>query len=357
MSHIDIDLFPNDRGQLCASLERISMPDNISQKNGRAEIMVVGKPAWHRLGTVLDKPATAEEAINAANLDWEVIKKPLFAGATEHYRLLSNFAIVRGDDWENGKATVLGIVGDGYTPVQNREAFSFFDPIVGEKAAIYHTAGALGSGERVWILAKLPGDIRVIGDDITHKYLLLSNSHDGNSAVQIKFTPIRVVCQNTLTMALSQGPTLRVPHTRDVRERLRIAANMLNAVKLRYTELETVFKKMANIQLDSNKLQNYLGQVFPDPRRKADEARYERALEQARTDRAASEYLFEKGKGNEQKGVAGTLWAAYNGVAEYVDYRRYAKATDKRQVEAIWFGDGYSAKARAYTVAETYATT
>ena len=333
------------------------MPDNISQKNGRAEIMVVGKPAWHRLGTVLDKPATAEEAINAANLDWEVIKKPLFAGATEHYRLLSNFAIVRGDDWENGKATVLGIVGDGYTPVQNREAFSFFDPIVGEKAAIYHTAGALGSGERVWILAKLPGDIRVIGDDITHKYLLLSNSHDGNSAVQIKFTPIRVVCQNTLTMALSQGPTLRVPHTRDVRERLRIAANMLNAVKLRYTELETVFKKMANIQLDSNKLQNYLGQVFPDPRRKADEARYERALEQARTDRAASEYLFEKGKGNEQKGVAGTLWAAYNGVAEYVDYRRYAKATDKRQVEAIWFGDGYSAKARAYTVAETYATT
>jgi phage/plasmid-like protein (TIGR03299 family) len=329
------------------------MPHNISQKNGQAEIMVVGEPAWHRLGTVLDKPATAEGAIKAAHLNWEVIKQPLFAGENEHYPIPNYYAIVRGDDWGKAKkATVLGIVGEDYTPIQNREAFKFFDSIVGEKAAIYHTAGALGNGERVWILAKLPGDICVIGDDITKKYLLLSNSHDGNSAVQIKFTPIRVVCQNTLTMALSQGPTLRVPHTRDVQERLTIAANMLNAVKVRYTELESVFRKMTDVQVGGDTLQHYLAQVFPDPRRKADEARYERALEQARTDRAGAEYLFEMGKGNQQRGVAGTLWAAYNGVAEYIDFRRYAKAADTRQVEAIWFGDGYSVKARAYTIAE-----
>lgn len=333
------------------------MPDNISQQNGQAEVMVVGEPAWHRLGTVLDNPATAEEAIKAAHLDWVVIKQPLFAGAIEHYSIASYYTIVRGDDWiKRKKATVLGIVGEDYTPVQNREAFKFFDTIVGEKAAVYHTAGALGNGERVWILAKLPGDICVIGDDVTEKYLLLSNSHDGNSAVQIKFTPIRVVCQNTLTMALSQGPTLRVPHTRDVRERLRIAASMLNAVKVRYNELEGVFRRMTRVPVRGEMLQNYLGQIFPDPRRKADETRYERALEQARTDRAGAEYLFEMGKGNQQRGVSGTLWAAYNGVAEYVDFRKYAKAADTRQVEAIWFGDGYSVKARAYTVAERAAT-
>jgi hypothetical protein len=160
-----------------------------------------------------------------------------------------------------------------------------------------------------------------------------------------------------MTRCLSQGPTLRVPHTRDVRERLRIAANMLNAIKIRYNELEGVFQKMTSVQVRGDKLRQYLGQVFPDPRRKDDDARYERALAQARTDRTGAEYLFEMGKGNEQKGVAGTLWAAYNGVAEYIDYRKYAKATGNRQLEAIWFGDGYSIKARAYTVAERVVAT
>jgi phage/plasmid-like protein (TIGR03299 family) len=333
------------------------MPHNISQREGKAAVMVVGQPAWHRLGTVLDKPATAAQAIKAAHLDWDVIKQPLFAGEAEHYPVPGRYAVVRADDWAKKKASTLGIVGESYTPVQNREAFSFFDPIVGEKAAIYHTAGALGDGERVWVLAKLPDDIRVIGDDITEKYLLLSNSHDGNSAVQIKFTPIRVVCQNTLTLALSEGPTLRVPHTRDVQQRLRIAASMLNAVKVRYGELESTFQGMASVQVDGAMLQHYLRQVFPDPRQRGDEARYLRAQEQARTDRAGSEYLFEKGQGNELRRVAGTLWAAYNGVTEYIDYRRYAKATEGRQLEAIWFGDGYSAKARAYTAAERYVNT
>lgn len=328
------------------------MPANISERNGQAAVMVVGEPAWHRLGTVLNRPATAQEAIHAAGLDWTVIKQPLFAGKAEHHPVTDYYSVVRGDDWAQKKATVLGIVHAGYTPLQNREAFSFFDPIVGESAAVYHTAGALGNGERVWILAKLPDDIHVIGDDITHKYLLLSNSHDGKSAVQIKFTPIRVVCENTLTMALSQGPTLRVSHTKDVQERLRIAANMLSTIKGQYSELEGVFKQMTRVCLDGNRLQQYLEQVFPDPRRRDDDARFERACAQAKTDRIGAGCLYETGRGNRQRGVEGTLWAAYNGVAEYIDFRRYARATDDRQLEAIWFGDGYSVKARAYAIAE-----
>jgi len=327
------------------------MPHNLSERDGNAAVMVVGEPAWHRLGTVLDGPATAEEAIQAAQLDWEVMKQPLFAGQQRH-SVPDYYAIVRGDDWAKHKATVLGMVRGNYMPVQNREAFKFFDPIVGEGAAAYHTAGALGEGERVWIMARLPEDIRVIGDDIANKYLLLSNSHNGNSAVQIKFTPIRVVCENTLTMALSQGPTLRVPHTKDVHQRLRIAATMLNAIKIRFGELEDAFKRMATVQISSDRLQQYLVQVFPDPRRREDEARYNRALAQARTDRASAEHLFSMGRGNAQRGVAGTLWAAYNGVTEYVDQRKYSKSTDDRRLEAIWFGDGYSIKARAFATAE-----
>lgn len=153
-------------------------------------------------------------------------------------------------------------------------------------------------------------------------------------------------------MALSQGPTLRVPHTKDVQERLRIAANMLNAFKVRYGELEGVFKSMTTARVNGERLQQYLHQTFPDPRRRDDGARYERALAQVRTDRAGAEYFYVMGRGNRETGVAGTLWAAYNGAVEYIDYRKYAKATDDRQVEAIWFGDGYSIKARAFTLAE-----
>lgn len=319
--------------------------------------MVVGEPAWHRVGTVLNRPATAAEAIRAAHLDWSVIKQALYAGEREHRAIQGYYAVVRSDDWENkkdGTAKTLGIVSDGYTPVQNRDAFTFFDFIVGQNAAVYHTAGALGDGERVWILAKLPDDIRVIGDDITQKYLLLSNSHDASSAVQIKFTPIRVVCQNTLTMALSQGPTLRIPHTKDVQQRLRLAANMLNRVNIRYSEIADVFKRMAEIQMNGERLREYLGEIFPDPRREPDDDRSERLLAQVRKDRAGAEVLFSSGKGNTQKGVNGTLWAAYNGVTEYVDYKKYSKAAPDRQVETIWFGSGYSAKARAYAVAESH---
>jgi hypothetical protein len=93
---------------------------------------------------------------------------------------------------------------------------SFLDEIVGNGAAIYHTAGALDDGRRVWILAKLPSDIVITDKDITKKFLLLSNSHDGTGSVQIKFTPVRIVCHNTLTQALKEGEaSIRIPHTLD----------------------------------------------------------------------------------------------------------------------------------------------
>jgi phage/plasmid-like protein (TIGR03299 family) len=333
------------------------MPANIDQTTGTPAVMTVG-PAWHRLGKELNGPATAAEALKHACLDWQVSKVQLFAGKPEYRPLAKYCAVVREDVWRSHDRIlakndgVLGIVGNGYETLQNEEAFRFFDPIVGRKAAAYHTAGALGRGERVWILAKLPEDIHVIGDDITNKYLLLSNSHDGTSAVQIKFTPIRVVCENTLTQALSQGPALRITHTRDLRERLMIAQNLLKRIQVRYDELEDVFQHMAKQPVDKDRLDKYLKGVFPDPTKRQDENQHQRAIQQAEYDREGSAYFFEQGRGNDAPKVKGTLWAAYNGVAEYIDYRRFENSGDDRQLNAIWFGEGYSAKARAFTVAE-----
>lgn len=241
------------------------MAHELHIENGRASMMYVGKPPWHGLGTALRNPATAEQAITAANLDWEVVKTPLHAidGKVSH-PIPDHFAVIR-KDWVGQRRPIFGIVGAGYTPLQNRDAFAFFDAIVGQGAAIYHTAGALGDGERVWVLAKLPGNIRVIGDDIADKFLLLSNSHDGASAVQIKFTPIRVVCQNTLTMALNQGRTLRVPHLSSLHERMRNAVDMLGIITHQFQMIEGKFQEMAGRQINNVQLDRYLNLVFPDP--------------------------------------------------------------------------------------------
>lgn len=328
------------------------MAHELRIENGEASMFYVDEPPWHKLGTRLSKPATAAEAIKAAKLDWDVRKVPLYACEGLNNCIVPHrHAIIPTFAWGRPNCPVFGIVGDSYEPLQNREAFAFFDPIVGEGKAIYHTAGSLGEGERVWVLAKLSDSIRVIGDDITDKYLLLSNSHDGQSAVQIKFTPIRVVCQNTLTMALADGPTVRAAHFPDLKQRLEHARELLGLIEQRYTTISQAFRGMAATQLTGERLTEYLMGVFPDPepaKVKAD--RYERAVKQAKENRLWSAHFFESGAGNRESGVIGTLWAAYNGVTELVDHRDTGFGT-MRRLQNVWFGTGYSVKARAFNVA------
>src|SRR5688572_2399179 len=124
------------------------MAHQLEIRNGQASMIYVGEVPWHGLGTRLDAPATSAEAIRAARLDWRVVKKPLCAVDGLAVQATNRFAVVRSDLWGKEDCPILGIVGPDYTPLQNREAFAFFDDIVGEGAAIYHTAGALGGGGR-----------------------------------------------------------------------------------------------------------------------------------------------------------------------------------------------------------------
>jgi phage/plasmid-like protein (TIGR03299 family) len=203
----------------------------------------------------------------------------------------------------------------------------------------------------VWLLAKLPGEIRVADDDITEKYLLLSNGHDGLSSVQVKFTPIRVVCNNTLTMALRRGAkAIRVVHTRDMKLRLETARQNLHLINSHYQEIEGNFAAMVKVKMNNARLSSYLTVVFPDP----EEPNDERAFERECRDRARAAFLFENGTGNKLKGVAGTLWAAYNGVAELVDHGRRRRSTGQH-LEHIWFGSGAAVKARAFKAATVQA--
>lgn len=320
------------------------MAHDLLIQNGQASMFYVQEVPWHGLGTKLDKPATAQEAIQAAGLDWPVIKLPLTAGS-KHIPVPDKYAVVRKTSNIVSKSDpVLGVVGKDYTPLQNRDAFRFFDPIVGEKAAIYHTAGALGLGERIWVLAKLPGHIRVVGDDISEKYLLLSNSHDGKSSVQIKFTPVRVVCQNTLTLALGDGAGLKVAHFSGIHEKLQQAHKMLGLINDRFNAVEETFKAMSRVKMDTNRLIEYLAAVYPDSKEPD-------KMELVKRDRSWSEYFFSEGRGNRLDGVVGTLWAAFNGVTEWNDHKK-SRLGENQRLASSWFGAGANVKSKAFAVAE-----
>lgn len=182
---------------------------NLNERTGNYSFFSVKEKAWHNLGQIVDSYPTSEEAIRYAGLDYEVVKKPVFIKGTGT-SVGSNGEITEGQDiiipdrfgtYRTDTNQAFDVVGRDYQIVQNREAFTFFDAIVGGGDGIlYETAGALGNGERIFITAKLPGYIRVgNGDDVTEKYIFLTTSHDGSGSITAAFTPIRIVCQNSAT--------------------------------------------------------------------------------------------------------------------------------------------------------------
>jgi hypothetical protein len=162
----------------------------------------------------------------------------------------------------------------------------------------------------------------------------------------VKFTPIRVVCENTLTMALSDGKGIRIFHTASMDRRLKLAQENLNIIKERFADIEEGFKRMQRVAMTSDRLNEYAIKVFPEPIDKEDEVGRARLLESRR---AVAE-LFETGRGNAWPGVKGTLWAAYNGVTQFIDYRVGPRTNPDSRLDSVCFGSGYLTKARAYRV-------
>ncbi len=301
-----------------------------------------GKVPWHRHGRKLSNPATAEEAIRAAGLDWDVQLQPLYTGPGRNIRVKDRFVVCRTDRLGEADGGQLGVVGKQFEPLQNRSAFAFLDPVVDRDACIYHTAGSLRGGRHVWMLAKLPGYIRVTGDDITEKYLLLANGHDGTMAVRVLFTPIRVVCQNTLALALREGQGLSIRHYPDVNQRLAQASQLMGIANRVYEKAGVIMQRSAKVCMLGYRLDGFINRVLP-----LGEDEKERTKTIATHQRIRE--LFETGDGNSLPGVRGTLWAAYNAVTQWVDRESYTKRT-KEPLRSIWFGQGAATKQRAFEV-------
>jgi phage/plasmid-like protein (TIGR03299 family) len=311
-------------------------------KSGQASMFYFGETPWHRLGRKLDQPATAAQAIEAAGLDYKVVKRPLFTKISRQNVLIpDHFATVRSD---NG--VVLGCVGSRYEPVQNRDAFGFFDPLVDRDEAIYHTGGVLGKGEKIWLLAKLPGYIRVgKSNDLIEKYLLLYNSHDGSSHIRIKLTPIRVVCNNTLSVALSgTEQEVKIKHTATAPAKLEEAHTLLGLTNHLFDQLSYIFNRMALRKVTDRELVQYVKTLIPDNPEAAGNTRTEnlrkKILDIHATQRDAIIHR-------------GTLFGAYNAVTELVDHVSTTEDPSKR-LKSMWFGSGEKLKQRAFSLAEDY---
>lgn len=299
-------------------------------------MMYVGEKPWHGLGTEVKEALNSMDAIKAAGLDYVVEKRNL--KTVDGIAIPNHFATVRKDTND-----VLGVVGNRYTILQNKESFSFFDAFVGVKEAMYHTAGALGLGERIWLLAKLPGYIRTIGDDITEKYLLLTNTHDGTGSVEIMFTPIRVVCQNTLNVGIMHGSNkVKLRHTLNIGNKIDEVRESLGIVNHQYQILEEASQKLATIDLTNQAFKDYLKNsgVIPKEDDKDQSTRAKNILDEILN-------LRENGKGAKMKGVKGTVWGAFNAVAEYVDHHRGGDDKAKRAASLL-YGSGANMKNEAW---------
>ncbi len=231
-------------------------------KQGTADFFTVKEKAWHGLGTVLEQCPTSEEAIKIAGLDFNVDLSPVYAhvpaenGSTE-VLMPDNFATYRTD---NNK--VFGLVGDRYTPVQNIEAFSFMDGAVGGKEAVYETAGSLLGGAVVFITLKVPGYIKVNGQDVIEKYLILTMRHDGKGCVKAFFSPIRVVCNNTLSAALSMAKAtnetqVSIRHTKTASDKLAVAHRILGITNELADNLEAIFGQMSAKKVSDKQAEQY----------------------------------------------------------------------------------------------------
>jgi phage/plasmid-like protein (TIGR03299 family) len=246
------------------------MAHNINITRKGAAIFTVAEPAWHGLGSVVESALTSQEAIIESKLDYEITKCETYAKFDPPHPLLgrgtqidNTFALARVDTGDILTANGT-LVTSAYEIVQNVEVFDFIDEMIGNKQAIFHTAGALGKGETIFISAKLPDYIRIQGsDDIIENYLLLTSSHDGKSSLTVMFTPIRVVCQNTLSAAIHGSTSkLRFRHTGSIKEKLSTLKASLNLVNLKSKDTEMFYNKLATTPIKDNEVSILLAKAF-----------------------------------------------------------------------------------------------
>lgn len=298
----------------------------------------------------------------AAQLDWEVTRRQIFTATFENGKveahpdteIKTHFATVRTDTEQ-----VLGVVGNRYQVIQNREAFTFFDAIVGgDEGIMYETAGALGNGERIFITAKLPNYIRVDRQDLIEQYIFLTTSHDGSGSIQAAFTPIRIVCNNTLTAALrNHSNMVTIRHTASAPQQLAQAHKVMGISYDLAKELEPIFQKMAKTYITDKETRRLITlamapndvifQAVRDKRTNVDFSKqYENIIEDV--------YSYAQTADTQQMdSTRGTLFGAYNAITGYYQNVKEWKSADAK-LSSLLDGTANERSRRAFDLCQNF---
>ena len=304
-------------------------------QNGQIEMAYAGKKPWHRLGTQVPGLMTTSEALQAAHLNWEVEKVPVLS-SKDLSVVPDAFTVIRKDN-----NLPLGVVGKRYEPISNAEAFGFFDVALGEGQGQIDTIGALGHGERVWCLAKMPETFDAVPGDPVDRYLLCWTSHDGSKSMEVLFTTIRVVCNNTLSAALNGASNrVSIKHTTNWEQKMEFAHSMLFDSANYWDKMKEVSQHLARTSITRIEVGAFLDNMFPE---RFDQRRggYSRPEGREKVLR-----LMDEGLGADLPGVRGTKWGLFNAYTEYLDHERKVRKGRDRWERTV-FGNGVGERQKA----------
>lgn len=346
---------------------------NFNEQKQQHSFFSVKQKAWHGLGQIVEDYPTSAEALIFAGLDYTVEKRKLFIYDNENQaadepvcrqgkekeikiaeiEVPNYLATIRTDTGQ-----VLGVVGKDYEVVQNTEAFSFFDAIVEGEGIQYETAGALGKGERVFITTKLPGYIKVGSDDLIEKYLFLTTSHDGFGSITAAFTPVRIVCQNTLNAAMRNCTnSIKIRHTQNAKERLEEAHKVMGISNILSEQLEGIFNRWSKVCITDSEVRRLIQEAMVPSKEVL------RNLRAGNLDELSScfknicdnvnQYCMSS-PSQQTVTTKGTLFGAYNSITGYFQNVRSYK-NEEAKLKSIMYGTGLQRTQRAFNLCEDFA--
>ena len=302
-----------------------------------------GETPWHGLGTKVPADLGPLQMMQKAGCDWTVSKQNMYV--LDGIPVTGKKALLR-----DGDNTVLDIVGDDWNPVQNDEAFEFFHEYCMAGDMEMHTAGSLDEGRMVWVLAKVKESFSILGDDQVDSYLLFSNPHKYGKAIDVRFTPIRVVCNNTLTMSLNSESKNQVKLNHRTVFDADMVKQTLGIAHDKFAKYKEVAEFLSSKRYTNESLLNYYNEVFPHTYVGSKGKNVEQFDDLTKNAKAAHEVLHTQPGATKGEG---TFWQAFNSVTFMTDHLMGRSA--ETRLNSAWFGANQTRKVKALQKAVEFA--